>query len=344
MIDNQEIACLRQHLRKASGSPSNSASGANPRPTSDCTPMELSLNVEGQAATPSTGSRDAVPWAVGVVNTLGATRPLLEQTYAQGPDQLPGVAASSKTPTAYSPENHQIDIHDKGLEKADALHQVVFELCNATLRDRYLQLDKDAAAGGLDCISYCVLKETLEYVAETRHDEWVQAILVEYQQLNRGDKKPLGAIPGLQELLYRLAGNRLAPALKVQVNSGRTGGYFVPCESSSTPPRSRRRRAARRRRCWPGSCRRQRRMLHRRPTWRSTVSTSPAGESAEAARAVGYLQAPRSTSRQRSSSTSRSAPCRPSRDDLARCPRRSPPLRQRNPSSAMRSCRSRDPR
>ncbi len=223
-IGSQDVACLRRHLQKAkapSSAPTESGSASKPKA------MELSLTVDGKASKGNTKSSEPVPWAVGVVHQLSATQPLLQQAYDQGPSQLPTVSAAKDTPTAYAPETHHIDVQTSAKqEKAEALHQLVFELCNATLRDRYRQLELDAAAGNLDCIAYCVLKETLEYVSETKHDEFVAAILEDYKKLGRDDKKPLSAVPGLQELIYQLAGSRLA-ALKLQVNSGHTGGYFL---------------------------------------------------------------------------------------------------------------------
>ncbi|XVQ89448.1 hypothetical protein ACQP2K_19130 [Microbispora siamensis] len=130
---------------------------------------------------------------------------------------------------------------EKGGNYFTYLHDVVFELCNAAQRENFLTIEAEAADGKLDCVSYCLAKETQELASETRHDELLKSLLKDASFLSVVDEesqdnrqirlKP----PALNKVLYSSVSPSSAKRLENNVQAGHTTQYLKAWKSNYWP-------------------------------------------------------------------------------------------------------------
>ncbi|MBP2706785.1 hypothetical protein JOL79_23540 [Microbispora sp. RL4-1S] len=172
-----------------------------------------------------------VPASVGIVVVDGADFPGLTADYA---------ASSSKA--RYNSTLHFIDHAQNDSTNAPTplqsggnyfayLHGIVFELCNASQRQKMISIETAAADGLLDCVSYCLAKESQEVLSENLHDTLVTLALKDTGFLNVVDdvsnaKKTLKP-PALGKMLYSSVSGSRAARLKNSVDKGHALQYVT---------------------------------------------------------------------------------------------------------------------
>lgn len=206
------------------GSAAQSAAGAAASAAGHPSPKLGKIG--GLRETPGLRAKDPLAWAVAVVNKDDLFERLRRDAGGEG-GAAPAIQFGKET--TYDPSTHTIEVKRRnGMQKADALHELVFELCNSTQRQKFQQLERLARGGKVDPIAYAVIKETLEYESECMHDREIGGFFDAAGKLGRADElnKTLGGVrPSLAQCLYN-KGNR-SDNLKVQVELGHAGGYFV---------------------------------------------------------------------------------------------------------------------
>ncbi|GAA0384992.1 hypothetical protein GCM10009530_39900 [Microbispora corallina] len=108
-------------------------------------------------------------------------------------------------------------------------HGVLFELCNASQRTAIQAIDKAAADGDLDCVSFVLAKETLEAASEDLHDQLMTQALQDKACHTVRDEgaSTTSVLPSPQpaKMLYGNISDSRAARLTSNVKKGHALGY-----------------------------------------------------------------------------------------------------------------------